>query len=279
MPLRETLAFKVAPLFLRLALGATFIYAGHAKIFVKMPCNPDQLSTLANMGVSGAIAAATPSTSTPPPTPTPTTPANPRNNDPANPLPEPSTPPSNNPSSSALVASSSVTGRLYTPADFESDANLPMLYQLALTLRTNSQTPVPDANGNTPIRLWPASLGQDAWPVRFAWAVAITELAGGCLVLIGFLSRLSALALAGVMLGALWLATIGPAINAPKAFLAFLPQLSSFEGWHSLMLQLSAFACAIAVACLGAGWLSVDSFVFGSSRSSSTASSDEDDDE
>ncbi len=269
MALRETLGAKLAPIFFRLALGATFIYAGHGKLFVKVPCTPDQLAVLANMGVSGAVTAVRPAAAPTNGAPTQTTPppSTPRTNEPANPLPEP-TKPAGHPGG-ALASTSTVTGRTFTPADFESNADLPMLYQVAITLHNYSTDPAVRADGSKPMRLWPSSLGQGTWPVRLAWAVVLTEFVGGCLVLIGFLSRLAALGLAGVMLGALWLATIGPAIHAPTSFLGFLPKLSSFEGWHSFMLQLCALACAVGVACIGAGWLSVDGFVFGSSRSGS----------
>lgn len=269
MGLRDTLGLKLAPVMFRLALGATFIWAGHGKVLTKSTFTPDDLAALANMGVSAAVAAAHPATgATTPVTPPAATP--PKSGDPSAPLPEPPAP-----SGGALAAASSVVGRHYSSVDFDSALNLAGLYRIALLIRSSAADPVAREDGRRPIRLWPKAIGNGQWPARLAWAVALTELVGGALVLVGFLARIASLGLVGVMLGALWLATLGPAINAPKSFLIILPELSAFQAWQSFALQMCALACAFGVATLGAGWLSVDAFVFGGSRSSSEASSDD----
>ncbi len=270
MGLRQTAGLRLAPVLFRLALGVTFIWAGHGKVLTKSAYSPDDLAALANMGVSAAVAAARPSaeTATPPAAPS-TTP--PKSSDPDAPLPEPA-----KPSSSALASTSSVAGRRFTPAEFDANVNLAGLYRVALLLRSSAADPAEREDGSRPMRLWPKTLGESAWPARLAWAVALTELIAGSLVLVGFMAQFAALGLVGVMLGALWLATIGPAINAPKQFLFLLPELSAFQAWQSFALQMCALACAFGVACIGAGWLSVDSFVFGGSRSSGQAANSED---
>lgn len=267
----ETLGHRVAPVLFRLALGATFIWAGHGKVLTKSSYTPDDLAALANMGVSAAIAAARPGVAAPAPTPSTNPPASPapaKSGDPSAPLPEPASSPGG-----ALVASTTIGGRHFTGADFDAGANLAGLYRVALLLRNAAADPTPREDGSRPMRLWPSAIGEGAWPARLAWAVAITELVGGCLILVGFLARMAAIGVFGVMLGALWLATLGPAINAPKSFLVVLPDLAAFQAWQSFALQMCALACAFGVFTLGAGWLSVDGFVFGG-RSSSAPSND-----
>jgi putative oxidoreductase len=93
-----------------------------------------------------------------------------------------------------------------------------------------------------------------------AWAVAITELAGGLCLLLGLLTRLAAFGIAGVMLGAMWLTQIGPAIQSGKTTLGFLPDYGAFDGmkWEPLMFQFALCAAALALAFLGPGRLSLD---------------------
>jgi putative oxidoreductase len=126
--------------------------------------------------------------------------------------------------------------------------------------------PRPDENGKTPMALWPAFAAQGKAPVVLAWAVALTELLGGGLLLVGLVTRLAALGIAGVMLGALWLAEIGPAIQKGTTYLGFIPRhdggyavkLSADGGYVTLLWQLGLLAMALAIALLGPGALSLD---------------------
>jgi uncharacterized membrane protein YphA (DoxX/SURF4 family) len=117
------------------------------------------------------------------------------------------------------------------------------------------------------MRLWPdlePGRDFDPWPVRFAWAVALTEVIGGALVAVGLLTRLGSLGLAGVMLGAMWLTGIGTAIQSGSAKLGFLPKLPNFDpGWSDILFQFTLFCAAIALFFAGPGALSLDRLLVG----------------
>jgi putative oxidoreductase len=118
------------------------------------------------------------------------------------------------------------------------------------------------------MRLWPYGLGQGRWPVYQAYAVAFTELVGGACLLIGLMTRLWSVVLAGVMLGAIWLTEIGPSIQMGDAVLGFLPNRAALAPgeWQRLMLQLSLLMSSFALAFLGAGRASLDYMLFGPPR-------------
>jgi len=62
MSLRESLAVGWAPIFLRLALGVTFMWAGLAKVVYRADFAGQDAATLANYGVIAAPSAAAPPT-------------------------------------------------------------------------------------------------------------------------------------------------------------------------------------------------------------------------
>jgi uncharacterized membrane protein YphA (DoxX/SURF4 family) len=110
------------------------------------------------------------------------------------------------------------------------------------------------------MKLWPGFLGSGNWPRYFAVAVVVAELAGGILVAIGLLTRLAAFMLAGVMLGAIWLDQIGPAMQAGKTVLLLLPAHDPWDvaAWRPLLWQFSLLCSAAALMLLGAGAPSLD---------------------
>jgi uncharacterized membrane protein YphA (DoxX/SURF4 family) len=118
--------------------------------------------------------------------------------------------------------------------------------------------------GKPSIALWPAAAATGRWPLVLAWAVALTELGGGLLVLVGMLTRLSALGLAGVMLGAMWLTQIGPAIQSGSARLAVLPghDLTDVHLWTQLLWQFALFMMSMALLCAGPGVAAIDRVLF-----------------
>ncbi|MBL8990576.1 MAG: hypothetical protein JNJ48_03240, partial [Phycisphaerae bacterium] len=67
MGARERLAVGVAPVFIRVALGLTFVWAGAVKLFSDTQYQGDQAAALANMGV--AIAPSRPAGPATPPAP------------------------------------------------------------------------------------------------------------------------------------------------------------------------------------------------------------------
>jgi uncharacterized membrane protein YphA (DoxX/SURF4 family) len=112
-----------------------------------------------------------------------------------------------------------------------------------------------------------------ATPVVLAWLVAITEIVGGGMLLVGFMSRLWALGLVGVMIGAIWLTAIGPAMQAGTAYLGFLPDkghIFDFDSHGPVYMhefwQLALLCMAAAILFAGPGAISVDGILFGGAR-------------
>lgn len=160
--------------------------------------------------------------------------------------------------------------RVYTANEFPDEFEIPRVYSLALLIHKSAYPPAKSATADTStsatamMKLWPQRLAHGMWPVRLAWAVAITEVVAGFFVLVGLLTRASALCLASTMLGALWLTEIGPAIQSGKTVLGILPDRPPFDidVWKTLLWQLSLFMSAIALACLGSGALGFDRKLF-----------------
>ena len=276
MGFRTSMATNVTPLLLRVALGVTFLWAGWGKVFVTQDYQPAQAAMLANMGVSGAMARATGATGAPlAPAAPPREPRRDPPDAPSQPLPEPGENAATTPARPDAVSIGRVTlvrnsddeapappRRTYRAEDFDGPIELAGLYNLALLL-----TAVSD-RGDDRMPLWPPVMAEGSWPVRWAWAAALTELIAGGLVLIGFMTRLSAFSLAGVMGVAMWLTQIGPRIGAEEAFLWVLPPLRDFspETWRTLLWQFMLLCAALGVFFSGPGCLSLDRFVFGSSK-------------
>ena len=101
-----------------------------------------------------------------------------------------------------------------------------------------------DADGKAVKPIWPAMLGRDRWPVYQAWCCALTELVGGAFLLLGFLTRLTALTLAFNMGVAMWLTQIGPAIASGNAKLGILPNHDWLDGmaWMTFNYQLVTYS-------------------------------------
>jgi uncharacterized membrane protein YphA (DoxX/SURF4 family) len=250
---RRSLSMNFGPLLLRVAIGATFLWAGWPKIMVKDAFPPEALATLANLGVDRAQRAATGAPGAP------AAPGAPSNPDGA--LPDPS---SDRGEHRVILAQSGAgaPARVYSSGDFAGPVELSRLHHVAIGLHAQSV-------GDKPV--WPKALGSDPWAIRLAYAVAWTELLAGAFVLIGLFTPLSAFAIACVMGGAMWLTQIGPAtIGGGPSFLGFLPPLENFApnpmGWQTFILQLTLFAAAVSLMFSGAGAISVDRWIFGSRK-------------
>jgi uncharacterized membrane protein YphA (DoxX/SURF4 family) len=246
-----------------------FIWAGLAKILPKAHFDDQQTAMLANMGVSVEAPA---STATPPANVTPDAPRPPDRPIPAG------EGASRNDGTGALVMAMQptatgavtptapvVTTTVRTASEFRNGSDLRPLYRLALMLKGASE---PKASGQAGII--PASLGRGSTPVYLAWAAALTEVIAGALVLVGLFTRLNALALAGVMVVAAWLTTVGPNVGDPSALLGFLPIQNWYDNANPKMstfnLQFSLFMAGMALAFMGGGGASVDGMLSGSSR-------------
>lgn len=180
----------------------------------------------------------------------------------SNPTPPPATPSSPAAPASEAPPPAEPGAAQNTPSAEASKAPTPTVRRVwGLALRIHSAAnPGVDDSGKPRMKLWPASLGSGNWPRYFALAVVIAELGGGVLVGLGLLTRLGAAALAGVMLGAMWLDQIGPAMQAGTTVLWLLPAHDAWDvaAWRPLLWQFALLCCAGAVVLLGAGAPSLD---------------------
>lgn len=94
------------------------------------------------------------------------------------------------------------------------------------------------------------------FPSYFAIIAGVLELFGGCLLILGLFTRIAGLLLAGEMVVALW--RVHGLFSNPMA-------VSNYE------FPMVVAAGAFAVACLGAGLISVDYAVFGARRGGKAA--------
>lgn len=239
---------SLAPLLLRLSLGVTFLWAGMGKLFAEFPVSGEQAAYLANHHALEKV---------------PARPGDPPVSEPKAPSGGASAAPAHG---TTLVAFQGP--QTFSAADFPDPVQTRRVNGIALMLR-GAANPAPREDGSTPFPLWPKVAGEGRWPIVAAWCVAITELAGGGLLLVGLLTRLAALSVAGAMTGAIWLTEVGPAIQSGKTALGFLPVRETYAvalspgGYVSLLWQVALLTSALAVALLGPGMLAMDSAMFG----------------
>ncbi|MEI7658555.1 MAG: DoxX family protein [Phycisphaerae bacterium] len=218
---------SIAPLFLRLALAATFLWAGFGKILETIPVKGQAAATLATMGI--------------------VTPADGKTKD------------------------------TYNAADFPDDVRVRQVHGITLMLATVNKGGGGGAAGEggaggggaSTMPLVPAVLTEGPWPARLAWASAITELVGGLFVLVGLLTRLAGFSLACTMLGAIWLTQIGPAIQAGRTVLGFIPDHPPYATdaagsplFAMLLWQVSLLCIGLSLTFSGPGALSFDRALF-----------------
>lgn len=280
MTLRDKLALNVAPVCIRLALALVFVWAGASKLFFTDSVTGDSAAALANLGVIAPPASAPAATpqpaapTTPVSEPTPGAPATPATTDSpdANGGVTFTLPNAPAPGSSAL--------RLYTAAEFPNSVSVSRRHtSITLTLFNAAQ---PDAQGR---QLWPGALASPGVLRAMAWMAPLAEFAGGFLVLLGFLARLSALSLAGTMAVALLLTTVGPAALSPDPFMGILPQPRLADSgawvgaWTPMLFQFVLLMGALSLAFSGPGALSLDRLVFGGRGAADDGSRADDDGE
>lgn len=228
MSARDALGLSVAPIFLRLAIGLTFLWAGLGKVFDKVMVAPASVTYLESLGVKA--------------------------DPPAAPAPEALKP---------AEAIPTLTPVLPPKKTAEDATALPRMYSLALLINQAS-APAKHADGSHAMALWPQWAAAGRWPVYLARTVAVAEIAAGLFVLAGLLTRLSALSLAGVMLGAIWLTEIGPAIQSGATIFGFIPDRPAYsiEAWRGLAWQFSLLMACLTLVLLGGGTLSFDRAMF-----------------
>lgn len=274
MRVREQLGLNVAPIALRVMLAVTFFWAGLGKVVATAELGPEQAARLANIGgPADAPAPPTPGIEIPDPQ-QPSADGEPQasagyalhlaaQDSETQADPEPSPDPADAP-----PAEPEAEVRAYTAADFPDGIEVRRLYGLALQIDA-AAFPAMDDESVRLRRLWPQTMGEQPWPVALAWAAAITELVVGVTLLIGLLTRLSALQIIGIMGVAIWLTQIGPAIQSGNTQLGFLPAHGAFDiaAWKTLAWQVSLLASGFALMLLGPGSASMDGLLFGRSAS------------
>lgn len=285
MRVRDQLALNLAPIFLRVMLAVTFFWAGLGKVVATTDLSPADAARLANIG--GPLPAAT-SPSTQPPVQLPDPQPDPQ----PEPQPEPESDATGaqaasgfafrlasqpadadaDPESGAAPAELPEPVRAFGPADFPGGMTVKRLYGLALQIDHAAFPGLDDQS--EPLRpIWPSTLAEKPWPVALAWTAAITELVIGVTLLIGLLTRLSALQVVGIMGVAMWLTQIGPAIQSGSTHLGFLPAHNPYDpgAWMPLLWQFSLFAAGLCLLFLGPGSTSMDKLLFGRGGSSAPA--------
>lgn len=266
MSTRDSFAVSVAPIFLRLVLGTTFIWAGLGKFMAEMPVKGEQAAALANMGVTSVQTRA--NSAAPEPAKPVKDPAAPKEAPKDAPKDAPKKTKAEAPADGTLrLASFAVTpvqnsARTFTAADFPNEIQVARMYGIALAVQGAGKVPA-DSKAGFP--LFPSQVTEGQWPLYQAWAVALTELIGGFLVLTGLLTRFASFCIAGVMLGAIWLTEIGPAVQSGNAIFFILPgNRETFGGdWNTLIIQCSMLAMALNLLFAGAGGLSMDRAISG----------------
>ncbi len=286
MTSREKMAIWIAPLFLRLAISITFIWAGLGKLMAEMPVSGEQAAVLANMNVVHPVAKAVEITPAPTPAPAPTVHPEPKPEPKSEPVkPAPSKDPAKDPAKDpkkepakdskpsgppALVhviaqqSGPAPSAKTYTAADFPTPVTVARLYGVALKVH-DAANPTNREGKPVSFVLAPLALAQGNWPVYLAWAAALVELLGGLLVLFGLFTRLAALGIAGVMGAAIWLTQIGPAIQSGNTTLGFLPLHAPYDvaAWQTILWQFSLCMAACSLFFAGSGGLSMDKLIAG----------------
>lgn len=270
MGFRTWLAMNVSPIFLRVALAVSFLWAGYSKLAYNDPVSGEDAAILANLGVIDT----TPPRLTPAPAEAPSEP--PTEADPTQPQPSPDVldGPASPPSAPETAPTSKPDTKPESISDND-DANKRFgamrVIQASAPGTSRSVEAVPTGEAGTldpappaytaedfsdPVKvarlykitlllhkashpsdpaqqLWPTPLSTPRAIVMLAWAAALTEAVCGAFVLFGFLTRLSALGLASTMAVAMLLTTVGPAAVTGDGFLGLLPspRLHEPDGW------------------------------------------------
>lgn len=268
MVFRQRLGLSVPPVLLRLAVAATFIWAGAGKFLAPVELAPQDEATLQ------AIESGAPATA---PMPT--------DEDDAAPEEAAGEPVAlGDGAELMLVQDADDSDAAATTTDADAGPKRTGKDRVALVVYNLAN---PDENGRM---LLPAFMGNGKWPIWIAFMVGMTELVGGILILLGLLTRFAAFMIAGVMIGAIWMTTIGPVLIFDQPgwprFFQILPAIdfstaetaaTSFQSWQTWLFQLAMLMGALSLMCLGAGPLSIDRFAFGKPGVSRDHSHDGDD--
>ncbi len=271
---RQRLALAVPPMFLRIILALTFLWAGLGKFLADMPINEQQAHALTEMGLMGD--AQTDEADAPEPAPAPT--PEPRvvePDAPTEPTPTQSETPEGGfdaieaPGSTPETASGTSASVVHTdrgtrlvafqPGDPAED-ELRRSRLSAILLKIHAAANPPEDRPT----LYPPGLATGRLATIQAYSVAIIEIIAGVMLLMGMLTRVWAAALFMIMLGVIWLDSLAPNILSGQVVLGFLPDRALFDmGWVPLLWQFALLAMCGALVFSGPGAISVDNGLFG----------------
>jgi uncharacterized membrane protein YphA (DoxX/SURF4 family) len=259
---------SIAPIFLRTALAVTFLWAGFGRLLDTVQVKGADAAMLANMGVISPDAPSTPAASS-------NTSEQPAA---AKSAPGSSTPRAANPT--VPVEPAEPAGKTFTASDFAKPAAVRRMHMLSLMIARGA-APLNDEHGNARIALLPSKVASGSWPVIVATTITSISLICGLFVLVGLLTRVSAISLALVVVSEIWLMHIGPAIQDGSAHFGFLPNYTAFGVdaagnflFAPLLWQFSLWCCCMALAFTGPGRMSFDRALF-PSRAISKKQNDE----
>jgi uncharacterized membrane protein YphA (DoxX/SURF4 family) len=167
---------------------------------------------------------------------------------------------------------------VYHAGLFPQPVSIKRLYRLSLLISraANPATPPPAAASASPNsapvaivperprKLMPSFFSRGSRPVALAWFIAIGEVIAGSLLLMGLLTRVASIFCVGLMVGAIWLTELGPAIQAGNTMLGFLPnrELWDPELWKTLLWQCALLASSVTLALTGSGVFGLDRRLF-----------------
>lgn len=248
-------ALGLAPLILRVVLGLTFVWAGSWKWWGTAPVSGEDAAYLANLGVLDRPVKAAAPEGVPPVTPLPASKPTTRGGEGGGMLTLAQVGAGGGGAASPPVGAATA----FTAEDFPEPVQCRGVWMIALGVHKAAH-PVAPAG-----RLWPVWMGEGLWPKVLAMGVLIAEFWGGALVLIGLFTRLGATAIAGTMLGAMWLTQIGPAVQSGHALLGFLPAKDWLDmmSCQTLLWQAALLAMGGALMLLGSGALAIDRAIGG----------------
>lgn len=272
---RDRTGLALAPVFLRLGLAVVFIWAGLGKFMARMDVQGEQAAILANYGVITNPHAPAPAPKAAPET-APETPGTPGGDGAG----QDGSDQGESGGDSGGQAGADAWGAVHlasqqsqprapaTAADFPEPVSVRVWTGVLLTLHEAIHPGLSPEDSSALMALWPDFDKSNPYSpsTRYtALAVALTELVGGILIAVGLLTRLGALGVAGVMVGAMWLTGVGPAVQSGHTVLGFLPDHKPFDGaaWSMLLQQFMLGCAAIALFFAGPGTLSLDRLLLG----------------
>ncbi len=306
---RDRAALTLGPLLIRLPLALVFLWAGLGKLIADTEVTPEQAVVLVAAGVrlpadavppkdraddsapTLAQPLADPDASDDAPDDTPAEPPTQSSGDPqstpdADDEPAPATPGDaqarrTRDASPRIILASTQDAPASADDDGAADtgdttnAEAPIVVRrvnmLILMMHASSEPGVSDSDASPTPAVWPSFLAKGPWPKVLAWAACFTEIFAGFFLLIGLLTRFSALSLAGVMGVAMWLATFGPAIQTDTAILGFIPGHPAWSHeWMTPFFQFTLLMAALSLVFTGSGAIALDRAIF------SPASDDDD---